>query len=50
MTFRSTAATADVVTMQIIAKRFLEPQVRESTRLLELAKAPYVIAEKRVVS
>lgn len=49
-TFRRTAAKADTVMMQIMANLFLEPQVRDSTRLLELAKAPYDIADRRVVS
>ncbi|VVD01475.1 unnamed protein product [Leptidea sinapis] len=47
--FSRTAAAADRLMMHIIAKRFLQPQVRDSTRLTELARAPYDIAEMRVV-
>lgn len=48
-TLSRTAAEADMAIIPIIANRFLASQVRDSTRLAELATAPYVIAESSVV-
>lgn len=47
--FNKTADTADNSVIPIMANRFLEPHVRDRTRLDKLASAPYDIAEIRVV-
>lgn len=48
--FSSTAAAAEMAMMPIIANFFMPPQVRDITRLMVLAKAPYDMADRRVVS
>lgn len=48
--FSKTAAEAEIIRIPIMARRFLAPQVRERITLVELATAPYAIADRRVVS